>query len=379
MRAGVRRGKARARRNAVLVAALSLLIAVLLPALFSPLATPASAITAPEAEFVRLLNAYRQSNGLAPLLVSELASDAARKHSSDMARYRYFSHVTSQSDWFASGSSFVSRLSAAGYRDWGAVGENIAAGQMYATDVFNAWKASPGHRANMLGSSYRVIGVAEVFRADAPYRFYWTTEFGDKVDATAYDPTKAGPFKDVPAAFPYAGAVVDLSSEGVVDGYADGTYHPADDVLRQQFAKMIIGSLRIPVSERNVCSFRDVAVSGPTGLYADNYIAAAYERGITNGTSAGAFSPQRSISRAQVVTMVVRALEKSRPGALATPPAGYAGAWQGLPSPHGETARKAQYNGLFAGLPVGSLNPYWAMPRGEVAQILHTMESKLGW
>lgn len=379
MRSGLRRGKARAVRGAVLVAALSVLIAVLLPAMFSSLATRADAITAPEVEFVRLLNGYRHANGLAPLLVSELASDAARKHSSDMGRYQYFSHVTGRSDWFTSGSSFVARLSAAGYRDWGAVGENIAAGQMYAADVFNAWKASPQHRANMLGSSYRVIGVAEVFRADSPYRFYWTTEFGDRVDPTAYDPSRPGPFKDVPANFPYAGAVVDLSSEGVVGGYSDGTYHPADAVLRQQFAKMIIGSLRLPVSERNVCSFRDVAVSGPAGLYADNYIAVAYERGITNGTSASSFSPQRSISRAQVVTMVVRALDKSRPGVLATPPAGYAGTWGGLASPHGEAARKAQYNGLFAGLSVGLLNPYWAMPRGEVAQILHNMESKLGW
>ncbi len=49
-------------------------------------------------------------------------------------------------------------------------GENIALGQRTPADVINSWMNSPGHRKNILNSSYGNIGIGY-------YDRYWTQMF----------------------------------------------------------------------------------------------------------------------------------------------------------------------------------------------------------
>ena len=57
--------------------------------------------------------------------------------------------------------------------------------------------------------------------------------------------------------------------------------------------------------------------------------------------------------------------------AVFAPPASFESAWDpALSSVHGQNARKAEYNGLLAGLTLDGMDPAASMPRGEVAQIL---------
>src|SRR5438067_700247 len=65
-----------------------------------------------------------------------------------------------------------------GYALTGSAGENIAAGYAGAQDTFTQWKNSPGHNANMLNGSYRVIGIGRAYVKGSPYGWYWTTDFG---------------------------------------------------------------------------------------------------------------------------------------------------------------------------------------------------------
>ena len=181
-------------------------------------------------------------------------------------------------------------------------------------------------------------------------------------------------FTDVSGGHAYATAIDDLSTRGIINGYDDGSFRPGNPVWRQHFAKMIVLTLDIPVSEADVCPFGDVTRGGASTLYPDNFIAVAAARGITNGTGPGTFAPMADISRAQVVTMVVRAVQNILPGTLGTPPSGYQNTWGSGFSPiHGPNARVAEHNGLLTGLPVGSLDPWGKMPRGEVAQVLHNL------
>lgn len=56
------------------------------------------------------------------------------------------------------------------------VGENIAWGQKDEKAVMNAWLWSPGHRANIMSTSYTLIGCgASYSKSD---RLYWCTVFG---------------------------------------------------------------------------------------------------------------------------------------------------------------------------------------------------------
>src|SRR3990172_12683515 len=125
-------------------------------------------------------------------------------------------------------------------------------------------------------------------------------------------------FTDVPSYDPFAEAIEDLSSRGIISGFEDGTFKPHAVVTRQQFAKMIVNSLGLSVSEEDVCNFPDVN-SGPASsdpLYPDNYVAVAVANEITKGYDDGTFRPYVSISRAHVITMVVRALDSLYPKVL---------------------------------------------------------------
>jgi hypothetical protein len=67
-----------------------------------------------------------------------------------------------------------------GYTSSG-TGENIAAGFNTPSSVMDAWMNSSGHRANILGAGYTVMGVGLAIAPGGSY--YWTVDFGSVADA----------------------------------------------------------------------------------------------------------------------------------------------------------------------------------------------------
>ena len=186
-------------------------------------------------------------------------------------------------------------------------------------------------------------------------------------------------FPDVPTTHPYYVAITDLAGRAIIGGFPDGSFRPEANVIRQQFAKMIVLTLGLPVSEADTCPFSDVEQGGPGILYPDHYVAVAAAHAITVGTSPGLFSPGNNITRAQVVTMVVRAAQNSAPSPLAIPPLGYPGTLGDFDTTHSGNLKIAEFNGLIAGLEgFGTAwDPFAFATRGEVAQILHNLLGKL--
>ena len=118
-------------------------------------------------EVVRLTNSARSKNGYAALVEDGVLSEAAAVRAREIARS--FSHTR------PSGASFSSALSESGV-SYLRAGENIASGQKSASEVVNAWMNSPGHRANILNSSYSRIGSASV---NIDGTLYWVQIFAD--------------------------------------------------------------------------------------------------------------------------------------------------------------------------------------------------------
>ena len=108
---------------------------------------------------VCLVNAERTSRGLRPLRRDGDLTQAARKHSADMARRNYFSHVT------PGGEDLGDRIRDAGYGNPGdgwSAGENLGWGtgnRATPAALVDAWLASSGHKRNMLKESFRELGV----------------------------------------------------------------------------------------------------------------------------------------------------------------------------------------------------------------------------
>ena len=421
-----------------------------------------------ELTLITLINDYREKHGLSRLLVSDLLTDAARKHASDMATYGFTGHVTVKSDWFPAGSTDTDRMAACGYAYTTATGEICGYGEHYDPDsVFTGWCDSAIHNAVMLNPDFKVLGAA--LAEGGSYGHYWTVDFGGYVDPTAHaafppapagltavpgngqvrlswsavtgataynvyrdgakvtaaaidDTTYTDPgltngttysyqvtavvcgnetaesspvtgkpsavtaqlFLDVPATSPYYQAIQAIGQGGAIDGYTvqgGREFRPNDPVKRAQFAKMIVGALKLACSEDMTSPFTDLGTDVEDNLYPHEYVAAAFATGIIKGKSATMFAPWDAVKRSQVVTMVVRALQNLYPAALATPPADYTNTWGvTYDAEQGPLARLAEFNGLLDGLPLTTtaLDPWGGMPRGEVAQVLWNTMRKLG-
>jgi uncharacterized protein YkwD len=126
-----------------------------------------------EWEVIRLVNQERANNGDLPPLKRDNALDAAAYgHSQDMGVNDFFSHTGSN------GSSPWDRMRTAGYY-FNYAGENIAGGYSSPQWVMQGWMNSSGHRANILNSSFREIGVGYYYDSDGSgYGHYWTQNFG---------------------------------------------------------------------------------------------------------------------------------------------------------------------------------------------------------
>ena len=116
-------------------------------------------------EVAALVNAERAKVGLPALTVNSTLNKLAEMKSQDMHDNNYFDHISptygSPFDMVEnSGVSFTS------------VGENIAMGQKTPEEVMNSWMNSEGHKANILSSKYKQIGIGYV--ADGNY---WTQIF----------------------------------------------------------------------------------------------------------------------------------------------------------------------------------------------------------
>jgi uncharacterized YkwD family protein/spore coat assembly protein SafA len=116
-------------------------------------------------EVIRLTNVKRTQSGLPALKSNWQLSRVAQYKAKDMHDLNYFSH---QSPTYGSPFDMMKQFGLT-YRS---AGENIAKGQQTPAAVVEAWWNSPGHRANILNSSYTDIGVGYI--SDGKY---WVQEF----------------------------------------------------------------------------------------------------------------------------------------------------------------------------------------------------------
>jgi uncharacterized protein YkwD len=103
-----------------------------------------------------------------PLTMDAQLQCAARLHTVDMHDRNFFEHVNPD------GEEPWDRITATGYQ-WGAAGENIAAGQQTAQEVVAGWMSSDGHCANIMDPNFTEIGVG-LLKAGA-FGSLWTQVF----------------------------------------------------------------------------------------------------------------------------------------------------------------------------------------------------------
>jgi uncharacterized protein YkwD len=143
------------------VASLTLAFGCLLAALFATPVTGTAAarpsLDGKERAIVRAINRQRSKHGLARLRSSQRLARAADYHSWEMLDADYFAHESRD------GGSFDKRVRR--FARHRALGETLAmlggCGGRAAGRIVRMWMNSPGHRAILLSSNFRRVGVGK--------------------------------------------------------------------------------------------------------------------------------------------------------------------------------------------------------------------------
>lgn len=174
-------------------------------------------------------------------------------------------------------------------------------------------------------------------------------------------------FSDVPNTDPNYVAITFLNGEGVIGGYEDGTFRPAQVINRAESLKIIFGGsgLEYPLTVETA-PYTDVAV---TDWFA-GYVEGARQTGIISGNPDGTFAPGRNVNRAEFIKMILEANQFKKEKwenvqMFADVPAD---AWF---TPYMNYAGQA---GLVTADSNGNLNPGEEIDRGEVAEIMYIMK-----
>lgn len=142
-----------------------------------------------------------------------------------------------------------------------------------------------------------------------------TDLFGaDKPEPVAFaEPVQEDPFTDVSSDYSYLDAVNFVKTEGIVQGYSDGTYKPDNNINRAEFTKILIGA----------AYFDEMATAGGSDCFSDvsaadwfaKYVCFAKDRGIIGGYPDGTFKPAQNINIAEALKITLEVYFDSIPDA----------------------------------------------------------------
>lgn len=171
-------------------------------------------------------------------------------------------------------------------------------------------------------------------------------------------------FTDTPPEHKNFTAITYLNSEGVLNGFADGTFKPDQKLNRAEALKILILGSGVSIEGTPAQNpFPDV----PKSEWYASYVAKGKSLGIVKGTSDGLFEPTRTINRAEALKITIAA------NGIELPPA--------TKDPYIDINKDEWYAPYFAFAKTHNFfaDPSYARPsteitRGEMAEIFYRLE-----
>lgn len=125
-----------------------------------------------ETKILEMVNEERRKRNLSSLVWDSRLASLARSYSSKMANEDFFSHTDKK------GKNLVDRVKEFNIKKWNGIGENLYFCKGYddpTVPAFKGWMKSPGHRSNILNSSWKSTGIGIAVASDG--RIYVTQVF----------------------------------------------------------------------------------------------------------------------------------------------------------------------------------------------------------
>lgn len=110
-------------------------------------------------------------------------------------------------------------------------------------------------------------------------------------------------FVDINEGNYYLTPITVLNEKGIINGYPDDTFKPANKVTRAEFAKMISTAEELKINKNNKMTFEDVSEH-----WGKEYIELAASNKLLKGYDDGTFKPEREITYGEVATILLRTL-----------------------------------------------------------------------
>ena len=101
----------------------------------------------------------------------------------------------------------------------------------------------------------------------------------------------------------YLPAINYLSENGIINGYADNNFKPANKIKRAEFAKIISLAENLKLKENNIKKFED-----SNEHWASEFIDLAASNGLLKGYEDNTFKPEKEITYGELATIMLRTL-----------------------------------------------------------------------
>lgn len=168
------------------------------------------------------------------------------------------------------------------------------------------------------------------------------------------------------------GDVLKLASLGVSKGFADGGYHPQEQITRAQFTNLLVIAAGLSPVANPALSFKD-ADQIPT--WSKGYVAAGVAAKLINGYDDGTFRPDGNITRAEMAKLMAGAL-KLKNKLPANPNLSFEDA-SGIPDWAKESVGLAAGAAIIKGMPDGTFAPARTATRAEAATMISRLMDRL--
>ncbi|WP_282940808.1 immunoglobulin-like domain-containing protein [Paenibacillus sp. RC67] len=125
--------------------------------------------------------------------------------------------------------------------------------------------------------------------------------FGASVMAQDTKDAAANGYKDLNDSYAVK-EIQTLSEMGILSGFDGGFFKPHDAVTRAQLAKILVMSMGLKEDASSAAGFTDV----PQDAWYRGFVGALVKSGVTQGTDANQFSPEKTVTREELATFFIR-------------------------------------------------------------------------
>ena len=168
-------------------------------------------------------------------------------------------------------------------------------------------------------------------------------------------------------------AISHLASKGVVNGKEENKFYPADNITREEYAKIIVLAFGL-YNEDAICDFVDVDAQS----WSYKYIASMYEYGAINGYNDGSFGATKPITREEMAVMLYRVMQKQSRLKFVADIEVSLGDYSEISEFAKNSVVSLNSNGIISGDDMGLFNPKNNATRAEVCKMIYNSLNREG-